>query len=63
MSPEWRRDRVKMLFSKIAFFADLNEGNPKQRDELIKPLSEELWAITKEQWKLGELEHLHSNLK
>ena len=63
MSPEARKERVKLLFQRIALIADINHKWPTKRDELIKPLSEELWAITKEQWKLGELEHLHGNPK
>ena len=62
MSPEERRRKVDELFIRIAMVADFTEDK-KVRDSRIKPMADELWAITKEQWKLGELEHLHSNLK
>lgn len=62
MSPEERRRKVDELFIRIAMVADFTDDK-KVRDTRIKPMAEELWAITQEQWKLGELDHLHSNLK
>ena len=54
MTPESRRLRVDELFNKIALIAQAYENNPKLRDELIKPMVAELWAITQQQEKLGE---------
>jgi hypothetical protein len=57
MTPEQRKLKVDMLFQKIALIAEVNESNPQQRDELIKPMVAELWAITQEQEKLHELDY------
>lgn len=54
-----RKEKVKDLFNKIAFIADLHKNDIKIRDKLHKPLAEELWTISKEQLRLGELDHLH----
>lgn len=62
MSPEERRRKVDELFIRIAMVADFTEDK-KVRDSRIKPMADELWAITKVQWEKGELAHLHSNLK
>ena len=59
MSAEDRKEKVKDLFNKIAFIADLHKNDIKTRDKLHKPLVEELWTISKEQLKLKELDHLH----
>lgn len=61
MSAEDRARRVSFLFQKIAFIAESFKNNIKTRDEKIKPMADELWAITKVQWDNGELDHLHSN--
>ena len=60
MSPEDRKRKVDELFVRIAMIADFTfEENI--RDSKIKPLSDELWAITKVQWDNGELSHLRDN--
>jgi hypothetical protein len=51
-----RKSRVDLLFNQIAFIAEVKENDPQLRDELIKPMSEALWAITQEQEKLHELD-------
>lgn len=61
MPAEQRARRVDELLERIAFIADLNDDK-QQRDKLIKPLADELWAITQDQWKNGELDHLHEGV-
>jgi hypothetical protein len=56
-SVEQRATKVDELFNKIALMAQIYESNPQQRDELIKPMVAELWAITQEQEKLHELDY------
>ena len=58
MTTEERKNRVSFLFKQIAFIAEVLENDPKSRDEHIKPLSEELWAITQVQESLHELDYL-----
>lgn len=58
MSAEDRKRRVDFLFKKIAFIAESIKDIDK-RDAKIKPMADELWAITKVQWDNGELDHLH----
>lgn len=50
-----RKNRVDLLFKQIAFIAESYKNDIKTRDKLHKPLTEELWTITKEQLKLGEI--------
>lgn len=57
MTSEDRRKRVDLLFNQIAFIAEARSDNHSLRDELIKPLVSELWAITQEQDRLGELDY------
>lgn len=61
MSPESRKQQVDDLFSKIALIAQIYDNDHTTRDELIKPLSEQLWLITQQQELLHELDHLRSN--
>lgn len=55
MTKEQRKRRVDTLFKQIAFIAETHKNDIKTRDKFHKPLAEELWTITKEQLKLGEL--------
>lgn len=57
MTPEDRKRRVEMLFAKIALIAEVNSTNPQLRDQLIKPMVEELWAVTQQQEELHELDY------
>lgn len=66
MTTQQRKDRVDMLFKQIALIAEVKADDPKTRDELIKPLSEQLWDITQQQKLLHEhtsveLDHMRSN--
>jgi len=63
MSAQDRTNRVAGLFSRIAVIATVYKDDIKTRDQKIKPMADELWAITKVQWENGELSHLHSNPK
>lgn len=54
-----RKNRVDYLFRTIEIIANRHENNKIIRDKLIKPLAEELWAISKIQLASGELDHLH----
>lgn len=58
LTPQQRKNKIDLLFQKIAFIAE-SIKDISTRDKLIKPLSEELWTITKKQLELGELSHLH----
>ena len=53
---ESRRNRVEELFKRIAFIAEACGKDIKTRDKLHKPLAEELWTISQEQLRLGELD-------
>lgn len=57
MTLDQRKLRVEELFNKIALMAQIYESNHSKRDELIKPMVEELWAITQQQEKLHELDY------
>lgn len=57
MSAEERKSKVDLLFKKIAFIAELSKDDKPNRDKLIKPLADELWAITQVQEQNGELNH------
>ena len=57
MTLEQRALRVDELFNKIALMAQIYESNISKRDELIKPMVAELWAITQEQERLHELDY------
>jgi hypothetical protein len=53
-----RAERVDELFERIAFIAEITD-DVAHRDKIIKPMVEELYSITKEQWANGELDYLH----
>jgi hypothetical protein len=57
MSAEDRARRVAGLFSRIAATAEIYKDDIKKRDEIIKRMADELWAITKIQEANGELNH------
>jgi hypothetical protein len=52
-----RAVRVKALFAKIAFIADVHKDDKVERDRLHKPLADELWQISKYQFDEKELNH------
>ena len=54
-TPQARAARVKALFAKIAFIADVHKDNIAERDKLHAPLVEELWRISKYQLENKEL--------
>ena len=56
---EERARRVKELFIRIAMIADFTKDK-KERDAKIKPIAEELWAISQIQEANGELNHFLS---
>lgn len=56
LTPQQRKNRVELLFKKIAFIAESTKDKIT-RDKLIKPLAQELWQISKKQLELGELNH------
>lgn len=55
MTPLQRKNRVDLLFKQIAFIAESYKNDIKTRNKLHKPLAEELWTISQEQLRLGEL--------
>lgn len=57
MTCEQRAKRVDELFKSIAFIAEAFDYKKNDISERIKPMVDELWAITQCQEKLHELDY------
>jgi len=56
MTCEQRKERVDELFKSIAISADLLDYTKNDISKMIKPMVDELWAITQCQNRLHELD-------